>query len=51
VGIIAIPLGFAIGMVAKVILLALALAVRMRRGWPEAGPRVPANEASETSSG
>jgi putative peptidoglycan lipid II flippase len=50
-GIIAIPLGFAIGMVAKVILLALALAVRMRRGWPEAGPPVPANEASEASSG
>jgi len=35
-GIIAIPLGFAIGMVAKVILLALALAVRMQRGWPAA---------------
>ncbi len=33
--IVAIPIGFAIGQVAKVVLLALALAVRLR-GWPQA---------------
>ena len=35
-GIVAIPLGFAIGMAAKVVLLGLALAVRLRR-WQPAG--------------
>ena len=33
-GIVAIPVGFAIGQVGKVVLLALALAVRLRRWTP-----------------
>jgi putative peptidoglycan lipid II flippase len=33
-GIVAIPIGFAIGMAGKVVLLGLALAVRLR-GWPQ----------------
>jgi peptidoglycan biosynthesis protein MviN/MurJ (putative lipid II flippase) len=33
-GIVAIPIGFSIGMAGKVLLLGLALAVRLR-GWPQ----------------
>lgn len=50
-GIIAIPLGFGIGQIAKVLLLALALAVRMQRGWPAGGTPPPAGEVSGASSG
>jgi putative peptidoglycan lipid II flippase len=35
VGIIAIPLGFGIGQVVKVVLLGLALALRLRAPWPD----------------
>jgi putative peptidoglycan lipid II flippase len=37
-GIVAIPLGFAIGQAAKVALLAIALAIRLRRGVSEPAP-------------
>ena len=33
-GIVAIPLGFGIGQAAKVVLLGLALALRIRAPWP-----------------